>query len=243
VFRCKDMQNYWVLRVGADSGMSQVIAFTNGSGSGKEVRPLPKRAANNKWCEIVVQVLGTQVKCWVGGEMIFDGNGSDLSPAGYVMLATQKTATRFRNLKVTDLRRLPRVPVKDPRRLLVGGIHDLELSGDAAPAGKDGLEGGAKWKGHYQQFTGAILLYREAVTIEIKERKGTRFKGELAYSPLKNPEQIRGNVDAKGNVTCWADGFFYDKLLLGTIKGGELRLRAVVSEKSTVITLQALLDN
>jgi hypothetical protein len=236
------MQNYWVFRIGVEgnSASCRLTAVADGVERDRDTREY-RWVSNYLEHKVVVQGYGKHIGCWVDRDMVASGvdDTPDGKLTGYVMLVAPKTATRFRDLLVTNLD----LPERDPRRVVVSGCRALEIAGDADPAIQ--LQKDTEWRGDYQQTPG----YRASLMIRITERKGTRFEGEIRAG-LPTPLGISGNVDARGNITYWAREVGAEwfpenrtKLVLGTIRGNTLGFRAYFPEQrgGTDVLLRASL--
>jgi serine/threonine protein kinase len=216
VFRCEDFLNYWALGVWSQGQLRVLLTRIDGT-----PKPLQEKGwtLDDKWHTMRVKVRGEQIQCFMDDDQICDFPDAR-HPRGYVALATTKTATRFKNLKVTDA----------SGRVLVDGVRDLDIMGQQSrAAGEDPVTEGSIWKGTWRVKG---TNYEPDLLIRIGKREGTRFEGEFWVEKETKGLKIEGDIDAFGNISwrptkvlAW-DGWFTDvgdTLMTGTVKGKRMR--------------------
>jgi len=180
VFRCVDLPNRYDFKIGNAGGKGQSVH------SRVDGRPNPLGlegwVADDEWHKIGVQVRGTHIECFVDAERVF--RVDDLRHRnGYVGLLTLRTATRFRNLKVTDAR----------GGILVAGIHQLVIAGpETVIPINDRVRPGTVWKGKLARKSGGIDLPDWDLKIKILKRQGTNFEGEFWTNNQSTGMKIKG---------------------------------------------------
>jgi hypothetical protein len=197
---------------------------------------------DDDWHKIGIKVQGVHIQCFMDAGRVFNLEDRR-NPRGYVYLATQKTATRFRNLKITDSK----------GHTLVDGVHNLEIvreSGDTHF--NDMVREGTIWKGKVRQKANERDLPERDLKITIQKREGTRFEGEFWSLNSTQGMKIEGNIDAKGNITWRAtrflvQGFLNDDnlvtLVMGVVEGKQIRAYASFPRLNLVAEAIAKLED
>jgi serine/threonine protein kinase len=186
-------------------------------------------ASDGEWHTMGVQVRGGRIQCSMDGEKNVFKIDDDHHPKGYVALATQKLAARFRNLKVTD----------PGGGLLLDGVRNLDIaSGKGSPVNqKVGV--GTIWKGKLKRFRNGKEFSAYDGTIKILKRDGTGFEGEFWCNSWSM--KIAGNIDPIGNITWRATDFLVrgglsdenlSVLVGGVVKGNLIRAYVQFSDGS-----------
>jgi hypothetical protein len=209
VFRCQDLLNYWFFGAGREQVNREAVSRDQGICQQLLKEPW---GPDDSWHTIGVTVRGSDIQCFMDRERVF-AFSDQRHRAGYVALATLKTATRFRELRVTD-----------PRgRALIDGVRTLHIASgkDPMPA-SHGIVNGATFEGDYSGDDG----YNTDVKVKILERDGAKFKGEYWFENSTKRVCIEGDVDARGNISWRVTKILtpplpealLDTLVMGTIK-------------------------
>jgi hypothetical protein len=112
-FRVQDPFNYWVFGLGSGGGVREIGWSLNA----RFTRMMHEDwSPGDEWHRIGVSVRGDHIKCLLDGATLFDFSDGRY-PRGYVALATQSTATRFKNLTIRDAK----------GGILCEGVQQLEL--------------------------------------------------------------------------------------------------------------------
>jgi serine/threonine protein kinase len=174
------------------------------------------------WHKLAVKVRGDRLQCFLDGELVFD-LGDVRHPRGGVALNVAKTATRFRNLKVTDA----------SGRVLVDGVRSLEWAPEQGdPAADDPARAGTVWRGKWRQTVDGKDIGDQDALLKIQKRDGAKFEGEYWALNETIGLKVEGTIDGLGNIswqatsilagTVWAPNI-RDVLFMGAIKGKQLR--------------------
>jgi serine/threonine protein kinase len=219
-FRIAELGNGYYF--GPWAGRSELHLHTLADGTNTEIAPAVPCTLDDQWHTMRVRVRGDEIQCFMDDGLIFKRQ-DNRHQAGYVGLATPKTATRFRNLKVTAA----------DGRILVGGVGDLEILGEHAETPvNDPFKVGTIWRGTGYLNERGRNLPPSAVKIVILKREGTAFEGEYSADVNEGRLKIVGNMDPEGNISwrateilqgSWVDTIL-DPLWTGTIVGRQMRV-------------------
>jgi serine/threonine protein kinase len=216
-FRVESLLDYWNFIAVAD--MRRIN--TRVDGTIKMVQSKGWRV-DDEWHKLGVKARGERLRCFMDEELIFDLVDGRHSRGG-VMLSILYTATRCRNLRVTDA----------SGRVLVDGVRGLEWAAEQGdPAADDPARPGTVWKGKWRQNLDGKDIPDQDALLRIRKREGTRFEGEYWALNETIGLRIEGTIDGLGNIswmatdilagTVWAPSI-RDVLFMGAIKGKQLR--------------------
>jgi hypothetical protein len=217
-FRVESGLDFWVFHVTVTSrGLGAVVDGTR--------KPIQYKEGTNDdaWHKIGITVRGEHLQCFMDGDLIFDLADSR-HPSGAVgLISLDKSATRFRNLKVTDA----------SGRVLVDGVRSLEFAAEEGdPAANDPVKAGTVWRGTLRMNVDSKYRPDEDALLKVRKRQGTRFEGELWRRNGTGGLQIEGTIDGLGNVTWKANAILagnggspnlQEVGMMGAVKGKELR--------------------
>src|SRR5262249_20900551 len=157
------------------------------------------------------------------GDLIFDLADSRHPRGAVGLISLDKSATRFRNLKVTDA----------SGRVLVNGVRSLEFAAEEGdPAANDPVKAGAGRGGAPPRKVDSKYRPGEDGLLKVRKRQGTRFEGELWRRNGTEGLQIEGTVDGLGNVTWKANAILagnggspnlQEVGMMGAVEGKRLR--------------------
>jgi serine/threonine protein kinase len=150
---------------------------------------------DDAWHKIGVRVRGEHIKCLMDDDTVFDYDDWRHLRGAVAVTSPDRSAQRFRNLKVTDAN----------GRVLVDGVGSLEFAPEEGePAADDPLKAGTVWKGTLRQNVDGRYLPEVDALVKIRKRSGTRFEGEFWRKQETEGVLIEGIFDGLGNITFHA---------------------------------------
>jgi hypothetical protein len=218
-FRCESLLSFWAVGLGQGS----TIAL-RADGTHKAISSRGGWQVDDDWHKIGLRLRGSSIECFLDGQALYSFE-DDRHPRGYMGLTTPKTATRFRNLKVTD----PRGGV------LVDGIRSLTIVADQGTApDNDKVRKGSTWKGKVRVNANGKDQPPYDLMLRVYKRVGTMFEGEMLVWVGSDPWRmaIKGNVDPKGNITWTGTEFLVQgglanenigTVVMGVARGKQIR--------------------
>jgi serine/threonine protein kinase len=178
---------------------------------------------DDAWHKIGVRVRGEHIQCFMDDDSVFDFTDSRHPRGAVGIVSPDKSASRFRNLKVADA----------SGRVLVDGVRSLEFAAERGdPPAADQAQAETVWKGVLRQMVNGQYPPDEDALIKIRKREGTRFEAELWRSNETQGAQIVGTIDGLANITWKATAILagdrwvsnvQDVLMMGAVKGKQLR--------------------
>jgi hypothetical protein len=217
-FRVESRLDFWYFAV--VSGARHVSIVVDGT-----FKPFLTKGwtIDNAWHKISVTMRGEHIRCFMDDDPIFDFSDGRHPRGAVAIVSRDKSANRFRNLKVSDA----------TGRVLVDGVRSLEFAAEQGdPPASDPLKAGTVWKGTLRQNADGNYRPDEDAILRIRKREGTRFEGELWRSHETQGVQIAGTSDGLGNFgwkatailagTGWGPNIL-DVGMSGAIRGKQLR--------------------
>jgi hypothetical protein len=240
VFRCEDVLNYWAFGAWGPGDYRDVLTRVDGT-----IKSVQKKGwtIDDEWHRFKAVVRGEHIQCFLDDEPTFDVSDSRHT-RGYVALATTHSASRFRNLRVTDAK----------GHVLLDGVHSLDLARDQGGAAiKDQFREGTIWRGRVrQELRGTDVPDPPDVLIKTGKREATSFEGEYWDHHETMGLKIAGRIDDLGNISWRATDILAgenwsadirDRLFTGTVKGKQMRVYASFPTISLIAEITATRDN